>query len=153
MSNQSSCSDFWVSTKNSNHLTFAWTSKENAANDPSILSNVITGDETWVKPTTRKPKFNPFSGKVRGHLDRRKQGKWEATSSQCWFVSFIKRELFTKNLFLLVKQLILHSTLKFWNVYGRMCEATWSVAEQHMAAPLWQCASRCCPPDSTVFDR
>ena len=37
-------------------------------------------------PTTRKPKLNPVNGKVRGHLDRRRQGKWEATSSQCWFV-------------------------------------------------------------------
>jgi len=27
------------------------------------------------------------------------------------------------------------------------------VAEQHMAAPPWQCASPCCPPDLTVFDR
>ena len=62
--------------------------------------------------------------KVRGHLDRRRQGKWEATSSQCWFVSLIRRELFTKNLFLLVKQLMLHSTSKFWNVYGRMCEGS-----------------------------
>ena len=29
-------------------------------------------------------------------------------------------------------------------------EATWSVAEQQMAAvPPWQCASPCCPPDLT----
>ena len=33
-------------------------------------------------------------------------------------------DLFTKNLFLLVKQLMLHSTSKFWNVYGRMCEGS-----------------------------
>ena len=32
-------------------------------------------------------------------------------------------------------------------------EATWSVAEQHTAAPPWQCASPCCPPDLTVFGR
>jgi len=29
-----------------------------------------------------------------------------------------------KNLFLLVKQLMVHSTSKFWNVYGRMCEGS-----------------------------
>ena len=52
----------------------------------------------------------------------KRQGTWEATSSQCWFVSLIRRELLTKSLFLLVKQLMLHSTSKFWNVYGRMCE-------------------------------
>ena len=83
----------------------------------------------WVKkpgftPTTQKPKLNPVSGKVRGNLDRRRQGKWEATSSQCWFVSLIRRELFTKNLFLLAKQLMLHSMSKVWNVYGRMCEGS-----------------------------
>ena len=69
-----------------------------------------------------EPKLNPVNGKVRGHLDRRRQGKWEATSIQCWFVSVIRRELFTKNLFLVVKQLMLHSTSKFWNAYGRICE-------------------------------
>ena len=72
-----------------------------------------------------EPKLNPVNGKVRGHLvDRRRQGKWEETSSQCWFVSLIRRELFTKNLFLLVKQIILHSTSKVWNVYGRMYEGS-----------------------------
>ena len=30
-----------------------------------------------------KPKLNPVNGKVRGHLDRRSQGKCESTSSQC----------------------------------------------------------------------
>jgi len=77
-----------------------------------------------LKTAFGEPKLNPVTGKVRGHLDRRRQGKWEATSSQCWFVSLIRRELFTKNLFLLVKELMLHSTLKFWNVYGRMCEGS-----------------------------
>jgi len=48
--------------------------KENAANDPSFISNVITGDET---PTSRKLKLNPLNGKVRGHLDRRRQDKWK----------------------------------------------------------------------------
>ena len=105
-------------------------------------------------PTTQKPKLNPVNGKVRGHLNRRRQGKWEATSNQCWFVSLIRRELFTQNFFLLVKELMLHSTSKFGMSTGE-CEkeATWSVAEQHVAAPPWQCASPCCPPDSTVFDR
>jgi len=81
----------------------------------------LSGKKLWVVP---KPKLNPVNGKVRGHLDRRSQGKCEATSSQCWFVSLIRRELFTKNLFLLVKQLMLHSTLKFWNIYRRMCEGS-----------------------------
>jgi len=49
--------------------------KENAANDSSFLSNVITGDETWVYASTRKPKLNPVNGKVLGHLGRRRQGK------------------------------------------------------------------------------
>ena len=106
------------------------------------------------RPTTRKPKLNPVNGKVRGHLDRRRQGKWEATTSQCWFVSLIRRELFTKNLFLLVKQLMLHSTSKFEMSTGECGkEATWSVAEQHMAAPPWQCACPCCPSVFTDFDR
>ena len=43
--------------------------KENAANDLSFLSNVITVDEPGFTPMTRKPKLNPVNGKVRGHLD------------------------------------------------------------------------------------
>ena len=85
-----------------------------------LLQNVM---KCW-RQLLGEPKLNPVNGKVRGHLDRRRQGKWEATSSQCWFVSLIRRELFTKNLFLLVRQLMLHSTSKFWNVYGRMCEGS-----------------------------
>ena len=49
--------------------------KENAGNDSSFLSNVITGDETGFTPTTRKPKLTPVNGKLRDHLDRRRQGK------------------------------------------------------------------------------
>jgi len=49
--------------------------KENAANDPSFLSNVIMGDKTGFTPTTQKPKLNPVNGKARGHLNRRRQGK------------------------------------------------------------------------------
>ena len=62
-----------------------------------------------LKTAFGEPKLNPVNGKVRGHLDRRRQGKWEVSSSQCWFVSLIRMQLFTKNLFLLVKQLMLHS--------------------------------------------
>ena len=49
--------------------------KENASKDPCFLSNVITGDETGFTSATRKSKLNPVNGKVRGHLDRRRQGK------------------------------------------------------------------------------
>jgi len=77
-----------------------------------------------LKTAFGEPKLNPVNGKVWGHLNQRRQGKWEATSSQCWFVSLIRRELFTKNMFHLVKQLMLHSMSKFWNVYGRMCKGS-----------------------------
>ena len=49
--------------------------KQNAANDPSFLSNVITVTKPGFTPTTRKSKLNPINGKVQGHLDRRRQGK------------------------------------------------------------------------------
>ena len=88
------------------------------------LGETATECYEMLKTAFGEPKLNPVNGKVRGHLDRRRQGKWEQTSSQCWFVSLIRRELFTKNLFLLVKQLMLHSTSKFWNVYRRMREGS-----------------------------
>ena len=151
---QNSCPDSWVSIKNSNDLTFAWTSKKMILTTPAFFRMSLLVMKPGFTPTTRKPKFNPVNEKVRGQLDRRRQGKWEATSSQCWFVSLIRRELFTKNLFLLVKQLMLHSTLKFWNVYGRMCKGsdlisgrtTHGSSTMTMRQPML-------PPDSTVFDR
>jgi len=112
-----------VSTKNSKDLTFAWTSNKMPLTTPAFFRISLRVRKPGFTTTTRKPKLNPVNGKVRGHLDRRRQGKWEATS-QCWFVSLIRRELFTNNLFILVKQLMLHSTSKFWNVYGRMCEGS-----------------------------
>ena len=78
------------------------------------LGKTATEGYEMFKTAFGEPKLNPVNGKVRDHLDRRRQGKREATSSQCWFVSSIRRELFTKNVFLLVKQLILHSTSKSW---------------------------------------
>ena len=96
--------------------------KENAATGPPFFRMSLWVTKPGLTPKTRKPKLNPVNGKVRGHHHRRRQGKWGATSSQCWFVSLIRREFFTKNLFLLVKQLMLHSTSKFWNVYGRIAK-------------------------------
>jgi len=103
-------------TKNNNDLKFAWTSKKMLLTSPAFFRMSLRVTKPGFTPKTRKPKFNPVNGKVRGHLDRRRQGKREATSSKCWFSSLIRRELFTKNLFPLVKQLMLHSTSKFWNV-------------------------------------
>ena len=105
-------------------LDFCLDLKENAANDPSFLSNVNTGDETWVYAYDPETKTQSSQWKSPGSPRPKRQGKWEATSSQCWFVSLIRRELFIKNLFLLVKQLMLHSTSKFWNVYGRRCKGS-----------------------------
>jgi len=59
--------------------------KENAANDPSFLRNVITDDETWVYAYNPQTKTQSSQWKIWGHLDQRRQGKWEATLSQCCF--------------------------------------------------------------------
>jgi len=103
---------------------FDWTSKKMLLMTSVFFRMSLRVTKPGFTPMTRKPKLNPVNGKVRSHLNRRRQGKWEATSSQCWFVSLIRRELFAKNLFLLVKQLMLHSTSKFLNTYGRMCEGS-----------------------------
>ena len=49
--------------------------KENAANDPSFLSNVIKGDETWVYAYDPEIKTQSRQCKVWGHFDQRRQGK------------------------------------------------------------------------------
>ena len=91
---------------------------------PAFFQMLLRVTKPGFTPTTPKLKHNPVNWKAQGLLDRRRQDKWEETSSQCWFVSLIRRELFTKNSFLLVKQLMLHSTSNFWDIYGRMCEGS-----------------------------
>ena len=49
--------------------------KENAANDPDFFRMSLRVTKPGFTPTTRKPKLNPVNGKVRGHLDRRRQDK------------------------------------------------------------------------------
>ena len=49
--------------------------KENAANDPAFFRMSLRVMKPGFTPTTRKPKFNPVNGKVRGQLDQRRQGK------------------------------------------------------------------------------
>ena len=87
--------------------------KENAAHDPSFLSNVITGDETWVyayNPET-KTQSSQCKSLVKPRSKKARQVRSNIKSMLICF--FDRRELFTKNLFLLVKQLMLHSTSKF----------------------------------------
>ena len=49
--------------------------EENATNKPSFISNVITGDETWVYSCNPEIKTQSSQWKVWGYLDRRRQGK------------------------------------------------------------------------------
>ena len=49
--------------------------KENAANDPSFFQMSLWVTKPGFTPMARKPKLNPVNGKVRGQLDRRRQGK------------------------------------------------------------------------------
>jgi len=46
--------------------------QESAANDPSFLSNVITGDEIWVYAYDPETKTKSSQWKSPGHLDRRR---------------------------------------------------------------------------------
>ena len=49
--------------------------KENVANNTTFFRKSLRVTKPRFTPTTRKPKLNPVNGKVRGHLDRRRQGK------------------------------------------------------------------------------
>ena len=75
------CPDSWASTKNSDDLTFAWTSKKMPLTPPAFFRMSLRVTKPGFTPTTWKPKLNPGNWKVWGHLDRRRQCKWEATSS------------------------------------------------------------------------
>ena len=52
MSHQSSCPDSWVSTKNSNDLTFAWTSKKMPLTTPAFFRMSLR----VTKPGSPRPK-------------------------------------------------------------------------------------------------
>ena len=74
------------------------------------FSGTKTQSSQWKNPGSPRPKN---ARQVRSNIK---------SVLICFFDQ--KRELFTKNLFLPVKQLMLHSTSNFWNVYGWMCEGS-----------------------------
>ena len=77
--------------------------KENAANNPSFLLNVITGDKTWVYTYELETKTQSSQWKIPGSPRLTKARQVRSNISQCCFASLIRKELITKNLFLLVK--------------------------------------------------
>lgn len=99
--------------------------RPHAANDQSFLSNVVMGDETLVYAYTTETKWQSSQWKVCSYLNWTVQDKSRTTSSSMfiWFFFFflIMREFFTGNLFLLVKESVLLSTLRSWTV----CEWMW----------------------------
>jgi len=98
--------------------------KENAANNPSFLSNVITGDETWVYAYDPETKTQSSQWKSPGSPRPKKARQVRSNIKSMLICFFDQKGTVHKNLFLLVKQLTLHSTSKFWNVSGIMCEGS-----------------------------
>ena len=98
--------------------------KENAANDPSFLSNVIMGDKTWVYAYDPETKTQSSQWKSPGS-PRPKKARQVSSNIKSMLICF-----FDQNLFLLVKQLMLHSMSKFETSMGECTkEVTSSVAE------------------------
>ena len=54
---------------------------------PALFRMSLRVTKPGFTPMTGKQKLNTVNGKVRGHLDRRRQSKWEATTSMliCFF--------------------------------------------------------------------
>jgi len=61
--------------KNSHDLTFAWNSKKMPLTTPAFFRMSSRVKKPGFTPTTRKTKLSPVNGKVRVHIDRRRQGK------------------------------------------------------------------------------
>jgi len=87
--------------------------RENAANDPSFLSNVIMDDETWVYAYDLETKTQSSQQKIPGSPRPKKARQVRSNIKSMLICFLIRRELFTKNLFLPVKQLMLHCMSKF----------------------------------------
>ena len=63
MSHQTSSPDSWVSTKNSNDLKFAWTSKNLPLTNPDFFRMSLRVTKPGFTPRMRKPKLNSVNGK------------------------------------------------------------------------------------------
>ena len=127
--------------------------KENSAKDPNFLSNVITGDETWVYTYDQETKTQSSQWKSPRSPRPKKAGQVRSNIKSMLICFFDQKGIVHKEFVppgqtvnaAFYVEVLLTST-------GECAkEATWSVAEQHIAAPPWQCASPCCPPDSMVF--
>ena len=56
-------------------LDFCLDLKKMPVTTPAFFQMSLRVTKPGFTPTTRKPKLSAVSGKVRGHLDRRRQGK------------------------------------------------------------------------------
>ena len=98
--------------------------KENSANDHSFLSNVIMVNETWVYAYDPETKTQSNQWKSPGSPPPKKARQVRSNMKSILICFFDQKRIVHKELFLLVKQLMLHSALKFWNIYGRMCKGS-----------------------------
>ena len=98
--------------------------KENAAINPSSLSNVITSDETLVYTFDPETKIQSSQWKSQGS-PRPKKARQMRSNIKSMLICFLDQKgIVHKEFFLLVKELMLYSTSKFLNVYGGMCEGS-----------------------------
>jgi len=87
--------------------------KENAANNPSFLSNVIMGDETWVYAYNPETKTQSSQWKSLGSIRLKKARQVRSNIKSMLICFFDQKGIVHKELLLLVKQLMLHSMAKF----------------------------------------
>jgi len=81
--------------------------------DTSFLSDVITGDETWVYVYDPETKTQSNQWKSPGSPPPKKARQVRSNMKSILICFFDQKRIVHKELFLLVKQLMLHSALKF----------------------------------------
>ena len=97
--------------------------KENAANDPSFLSNVITGDETWVYAYDPETRTQSSQWKSLGS-SRPKKARQVRSNMKSMLICFFEQKGIVHKQFVPPGQTVNAATSKFLNVYGRMCEGS-----------------------------
>ena len=90
---------------------------QNTENDPILLKNVITCDESCFFITTQKESANPCSGSVPVHQAKRKHGRANPNLKQRLSFFSTPEGLFTWIGCLKVRPLTRSATMRFWQTF------------------------------------
>jgi hypothetical protein len=95
---------------------------EKANEDPTFISRIIMGDESWIYGYDPETKQQLSQWKSPQLPSATKAWQVQSSTKSMFVVSSTRRRLFTVNLILLTMQSTLTFTVTFWDAWEKICD-------------------------------